>query len=57
MILKTNNSKMKIQVIPSLKELILKQTAEMNATKSESERRQLEEKGAPKNLTAKSAPT
>lgn len=43
MILKTNNSKMIIPIIPSLNEVILKLAAEFNTDKSESDRQHLEE--------------
>jgi uncharacterized membrane protein len=42
-ILKANNSKMKVQMIPSLNQVILKQAKEINARKSEAELRQMEE--------------
>ena len=43
MILKTNNSKLKIQIIPSLLEAIKKEEARELATKSEGERQRYEE--------------
>jgi hypothetical protein len=43
MILKTNNSKIKIQIIPSLNEAIQNEAARELATKSEGERRRFEE--------------
>lgn len=43
MILKTNNSKMIIPIIPSLNEVMMKLAAEFNANKTESERQHIEE--------------
>ena len=43
MILKTNNSTLKIQIIPSLNEAIQNETARELATKSEGERQRFEE--------------
>ena len=43
MILKTNNAKLKIQIIPSLNEAIQKEAAKELATKSEDERQRFEE--------------
>ena len=43
MILKTNNSKLKIRIIPSLNEAIQKEAARELATKSEGERQRFEE--------------
>lgn len=43
MILKTNNSKLKIQIIPSLNEAIQKEAARELATKSEGDRQRFEE--------------
>ena len=43
MILKTNSSQMRVQIIPSLNEVIMKHAAEFNAKLSESERQHFEE--------------
>lgn len=43
MILRTNSSEMKITIIPSLNEVIMKRAAEINAKRSESERQRYEE--------------
>jgi Pyruvate/2-oxoacid:ferredoxin oxidoreductase gamma subunit len=43
LILKTNNSRMTVQILPSLNEVIKKESAEIMANKSESERQQFEE--------------
>jgi hypothetical protein len=45
LIIKTSSSKMTVQMIPSLNEAILKQATEMNAKRTDAERRQMEEDG------------
>ncbi len=53
MVLKTNNSKMIIQIVPSLSEVITKLAAEFNANKTESERQHLEQEARQKVLRYK----
>jgi hypothetical protein len=50
-ILKTSNSKMEIQIVPSLNEALLKEANKMNARQSEEEQQREREDAKKKNLT------